>query len=657
MSAAATISLFKAVPLTDWSGGVWPADASYVESINRQTIPKGFIFAPNVISAFRGADLRALIATVEELYGSDPEQLNKAFHKSFAKVRDASIVQLYVEQMVHYMMTYGAELFGVYNSDRVYIPVERLDAPPIDVESFPLVVIRSMSHVELREALLGLLSSGVALSEETIKDVLEVAKLVRLDVESVESIKNREVKVGLYENLDLVPASPVEFLRYLVYKATGNTLVIKSNAAVAALKEAAPTANLVPLFALYDQTVGIERLGEIFNRFKPLFLALRADKALRPTINQIRRYAESVHKPLPVDYLNSFTAGIRKIGPKHFSYGAGPQVLSTLRDELSNPNVNVFRKIRLAQALSVRAWTDIDSIVYKVRNGKTYVDDFKPLTDAQRSYARDAYTIVLEDIGRSLRPSLDGKTFYIPEGLVLGLPATEKQFTGNLPAGTYAYVPPGESLVAGIYWEDQGGYRVDLDLSVANVGGKIGWDGAYRSNGVLFSGDNTSAPRGASEVFYFPESVSGSWLMSVNYYNFSPNVPVPFKIIVGTAAPKTIQSNFVLDPNRTVASAPSVMDVNQQNLGVIVANPKGGHRFYFSTTNTGGGRSSRYDANAERVRRFTAASMENAPTLNDILLWAGAVPVFSPEQADEGLDLSPASIDRTTILSVLAGTG
>ncbi len=266
------------------------------------------------------------------------------------------------------------------------------------------------------------------------------------------------------------------------------------------------------------------------------------------------------------------------------------------------------------------------------------------MTQAQRFYARDAYDIVLASIARDLRPSLDGKLVYIPQGLVYGLPATEKQFTGNLPAGTYAYVEPGASLVAGVYWEDQGGHRIDLDLAVAN-----------RRDEVLFSGDNTSAPHGASEVFYFAETAEGSWLMSVNYYNFRESVPVPFKIIVGSADPKAIKSNFVMDPNLTLASAPAVMDTNQQNLGVIVADPKGGHRFYFSGTNTGGGISSRHDHNAERARKFTALSMQSAPTLNDILLWAGAGLVSNPEDADEGLDLTPASIDKTTILSVLSG--
>jgi hypothetical protein len=656
----ATIRLFKAVPLIDWSGGTMSANSWYIETINRQTIPKGFIFTPDLIAAFRGRDLQSLIRSVDELYGSDPEQLNKAFHKSFAKVRDASLAQLYVEQMVHYLTTYGAEAVGAYDADLVYIPTERLDAPPIDVKTFPLVVIRSMSHADLRVALVNFLSSGVALSEQTIADALEVAKLVRLDVEQVESVKNREVKIALYENLDIVPTSPVEFLRFVNYKATGSTLLIKNKAAVSALKTACEAENkgegpaLGHLFARYDQQVGVERLGEIFNRFKPLFLALRSDKALRPIINKIRRASEYNHKPLPVDFLNNVTASIKQAG----AFGKGMPQLLQLKSELENPNVNIFRKIRLAQALCVRAYADIDSIVYKVRNGKSYVDDFGPLTLAQRLYAREAYEVVMRSIAQDIKPYVDGKLFYIPEGLVYGLPATEKQFTGNLPAGTYAYVPQGESLVAGVYWEDQAAWRVDLDLAVANVEGKIGWDGAYRTGkgDVLFSGDNTSAPNGASEVFYFSEAAKGSWLMSVNYYNFSSAVPVPFKIIVGSADPNQINNSFVLDPNRTLASAPAIMDTRQQSLGVITADPVGGHRFYFSTINTGGGISSRYDNNAERARRFTAAAMAHAPTLNDILLWAGAVPAFEVEHADVGLDLSPASIDKTTILSLLSGT-
>lgn len=648
--SVAVLRLFKALPIPNKIAAL---GSTQWKDANLRTIPKGFVFAPEVLANYPNTN--ALIAQVDELYGADPEALNKSFHKSFSKVRDASMRQLVIEQICHYFTTYGAESLGIYDADRVFIPAERLDVPGIDVETFPLVVIRGLTTDELKVALLNLLSSGVALSEQSVQDALEVTSLVSLSADEIESVKNREVKVGLYDLYGKVPANPVEFLRYVVYRLTGSTLLIKSDQAIAALKEGVGTHKVLPLFNLYANANGLDRLGEVFLRFKPLFLALRADKSLRPTINKIRRSAERNHKPLAPDYLNSVTALIRQ--SDDFDGKIGVE-FSRLRSELENPNVNIFRKIRLAQALRVRTAPDLDSIVYKVRNGKSFATDFPRLSRTQINDATAVYNVVLMEIAKSLSPTLLNRRIYIPDGVVYGLPSTEKQFVGNFPAGTYVQTAPNQPLVAGVYWEDQGRNRIDLDLSVANVSGKIGWDGSYRSGSrgaqVLYSGDNTSAPNGASEVFWFDAAIDGSWLMSINYYNFNPSVPVPYKIVVGTADAKDIKSNFVIDPNRLLASAPAVIDEHQQNIGLVVAAADGAHRFYLGQANVGGGRSARHGINAERTRKFMQVSLQSAPTLNDVLYYSGAVLVDHVEQADDGYDLSPASIDKTTILSLLS---
>lgn len=636
-----TIRLFKAVPVTIGHLSLRNAD---VFETYRKTMPKGFVLDPKIVASY--TDIDTLIKTVDAECGLDPNRLNKAFHKSFDKVRSAPMEQLFIEQMAHYLTTYGAENFGIFNADRVYIPTESLDAPAIDIETFDFVVIRGLSYAEIKTELLALLATGAALSEQSVKDCLAVAALVNLTADEIEDVRNREVKIGLYELYGKVPTDPTEFLRYVVYKTTGSTLLIKSPSAIHAIKEGVGSQSLVRLFDLYASVVSLDRLGEIFLRYKPIFLALRADAALRPTINKIRRAAEHNHKPMPVNYLNNVTASIKNSKIDTWRLG----------EELSDPRVNIFRKIRLANALSLRADRSLDSIVYKVRNGKSYATEFTPLSHEAVIESARAYSEVIESIVGDLGFKFYGKKVYIPEGVAYGLPATEKQFIGNLPAGTSVHVQPGDALVAGIYWEDQGRKRVDLDLSVANLDGKIGWDGHYRNSGrtVLFSGDNTSAPNGASEVFWFDPSIAGSWSMNVNYFNFYDGHKAPFKIIVGTADASQINSNFVIDPNRLKASASLVLDVQQKNLGIIVADPTGGHRFFFSESAAGGGRSSKHTDSAEKARKFMMASLFNAPTLTEILERAGANFVSDPSMADEGFNLSPASLDKTTLLTLLS---
>jgi len=75
----ATLRLFKSLPISN-------KKKKFNELVNRQTIPMGFVFAPEVIANFEGYDL--LIDMVQELYGLSAEKLNQSFHKSWAKIKD-----------------------------------------------------------------------------------------------------------------------------------------------------------------------------------------------------------------------------------------------------------------------------------------------------------------------------------------------------------------------------------------------------------------------------------------------------------------------------------------------------------------------------------------------------------------------------------------
>ena len=106
------------------------------------------------------------------------------------------------------------------------------------------------------------------------------------------------------------------------------------------------------------------------------------------------------------------------------------------------------------------------------------------------------------------------------------MPATEKQFTGHLPTGSWVSVP--EDLIVGIHWTNTKKRRIDLDLSIIGVSGKIGWDGSYRSKrrDILFSGDVTDAPPpiGALELFCIKKGLEEPKILIANYYNFKETI-------------------------------------------------------------------------------------------------------------------------------------
>ena len=621
-----TLRLFKALPIESKV----EVDKDRTAELMEQTIPLGFVFEP----VFSSRNFTHIIKEVNDLYGRNPEELNSSFHKSFSKVRDASISQLAFEQVTHYLTTYGAEMVGVYNQDSVYIPHERLDIPQLK-EDIRLVVIHGLTKEELKVKLLELLSSGIALSEQSVKDAIDIAQYTGMDAKEIELITNKEVKSALYDYFDIVPQNPVEFLRYVVYRSTDKTLLIKNKELIKLLNQGT-NSGLVKYFNTYEKLYGLEKLAEIFYRFKPIFLAMRTNSSLKRSINKIRRLAKTHHKPMPEDLLNSITYRLET----HNAPDA-----DTFRKAMAD--TNVFRKIRLAYALKFRT-TDSESIVYKVRNGKSFAKEF---SFENKHGAEIMYKTVLKYILEDIRPNVEGKSFFIPEGLTYALPASEKQFTGDIPSGSFVELK--EDMVVGVHWLNTG-KRVDLDLSLTNLQSKIGWDSLYRnkSREILFSGDVTDAPepKGASELFYIGTSDNTSWLLSLNYYNHRLGDECPFKLFVAQSSPENINKNYMVDTNKIIAASNSSLDKKQTLLGIVKTSEQS-KRFYFVQTGLKQCVSYHNSEYSDYTRKFFLDYYTNTVTLNEILELAGAKVVN--EMTEGVIDLSPEAVDRTTFINLL----
>ena len=631
------IRLFKAVPISS-RRKVYSKKLINAGCLEK-TIKKGFVFAPEVIANYSDKELAKIISIVDKEIGLSAEQMNSSFHKSWKKVKEADIEQLVMEQMVHYITTYGFEALGVYDRSSVYIPNEKLEIPKLK-EGINLTVINGLTEKEIKQKILTFLKTGIALREQTKNDVLSVIKdHVKLNEEEIGTIKNKEVKIALYDSLKLVPINAVEFLRYVIFKSTGKTLLIKDRATIEAIKEA-DNKELAKLFLKYTRSHGFEKLAEVFYRFKPLFLVFRKTRILKTIINRIRKLAKKHHKPMPEDFLNNITSMIKQCEP------IGKSIL---RKELSK--VNTFRKIRLAYALKYRM-SNPESILYKVRNGKGYATNFNFKNSVM---ARVIYEDVLNSIIKDIKKNVKGKKVFIPENMTYALPATEKQFTGDFPSGSYVTVP--KDMVFGVHWENTNGHRIDLDLSVIHGGGKIGWDSSYRTDerDILFSGDVTDAPKskgGASELFYVKRQKMNYMILMVNYFNYDPDVPVPFKILVAEEQVKSLRNNYMVDPNNVKAISNTVADKQQMILGLAVTTTKE-CRFYFSECNIGQSITSHSGSgHIEHARKYLFDYYKNSISLNAILVKAGAKLVKDKEKCE--IDLSPESLEKDKIIGMIA---
>jgi hypothetical protein len=613
----------------------------YVKNIIKLTLPYGFIFSDKLYDYYSENERYKLIDLIKNEFSLSPEQLNSSFHKSWKKIREADIEQLVLEQIIHYFTTYGFEELGIYSKETVYIPNEVLEIPEIDIDNINITVIHGYTKKEIKEKLINLLNTGIALNEDTIKDVINVAENIEFTPYDINQIKNKEVKLILCDNLGLFPEEPTEFMRYVIYKVTGNTLLIKDKITIEMLKQKS-NFGVAFLFNAYKKQYGFERLAEIFFRFKPLFLALKTEKEMKPIINKIRKLADRHHKPMKQDYLNNITPNLLK-NNLH---------INKLQKELNSENVNTFRKIRLAYALKYRTLKDTDSIVYKIRNGGAWATDF---TFTNKNIAQEALNIVTASIVEDINKNVKNKKIYIPEYIEYALPATEKQFTGYFPSGTSITIP--NDMIFGIHWNNVKNYRVDLDLSLIDNSGKYGWDASYRDNkrNILFSGDITDAhgKNGATELFYIgKQQGQQEYVVFVNYYNFDDRVEVPFDIIVAKEKIKNkFNENYMVNPNNVISIVKTKINKEQKLLGLVTIK-ENKSTFYYSETAIGNGITSSSDKDyVIHSKKYFSKSLQNTITLNEILSATDAIRVTSKENCD--IDLSPENLQKDTIINLL----
>lgn len=612
----ATLRLFNAIQVEE--RGITGVSKATLE----RTIKNGYILDPAITPNSE------LLDTIESVIGISGEKANSAFHKSWVVVQDTPMAVLVIQQIIHYLTTYGFEALGIYDEDTVYIPHEVLELPAIS-EDIPLVVVRAMSKEDILDKIVDLGSIGIALKQETLDDIMLIVGANAYSKEFVGKIRNRELKALLYAHYAIVPSEPVEFLRWLIGKLAGESLLIKNDYLIAKIKEA----DAKVLDSLLCDAP--DNLASIFFRFKPLFLAMKSISGNKTFFNQLRKKADKLHKPMPEDYLNSVTAKLK----------SGTLDYAMLARELDK--VNIFRKIRLAYALKFRT-VGSDAILYRVRNGSGWAAEF----DWQGNPAdtKLALQTILVSIAIDVQKNVKGQTFYIPDHIHYTLPATEKQFVGHFPSGSYVTVP--QDMVAGIHWTNTS-ERVDLDLSVISETGKVGWDAAYRTSGrsVLFSGDmvDAPAPRGASEVFYLKRGNAEAKIMLVNYYNFCDGDEVEAKILVAHEDPRGFRQNYMVNTSNILASAIVNISKRQNIIGLIV-----GDKFYFTTVSIGNSITSHDNEWATLSRKYLVNSLVNSLELRSVLVAAGAT-VVNERPESEYIDLSPEALDKLTIMNLLIG--
>ena len=624
-----------------------------LESLDKRTLKFGFIIDFNAKINIPREYLEEIISYIKDNYGYDLLELNRGFFSNFNYPKEYSREDVFINQILHYITTYGFEsLLGKYNEDCVYIPERELFLSDSQ-DSVKIHVIKSISKEEIKLRVKGLLNSGVALSSDTLLNLINIIEYLNLDID-IDSVKNKEVKVYLYESLNLLPSNPEEFLRYLLYKAREYSinkksfLLIKDSESINALKSFAKYSSdkCKELIDSYIEQNSLIPLAKVFFRFKPLFLALKSNKELISLVNKLRKLANIHHSPKETKILDRINSSELDI--------------SEVKKELSK--VSIFKKITLLNSILYRI-SNPDSIAYFVRNGKVFSKEFN---NSKFKFNLNLALLLREDILAVLKSNVEGKTVYIPEGMEYACPISEKKFWGSIPFGS-SYKFKSKQAIVGVHWFNLDGSRVDLDLHMQSDKRNVGWDTYHSRNNyqsavdeqVIFSGDMTDAPKskgGAIEAFYLGKDVRDElFMLNLNNYTYykGTNENVKFKLVVNDLEENNNLSDrkYLIDSVNLCFNSINEIPSKQMFIGFIDSDEEGNKRFLYSTSSIGNRIVARYNENSKNLVEYIRKSFQTCLKLKEMLILAGAR--FEKEDDKNwDINLDVDSISKDSILDL-----
>lgn len=455
---------------------------------------------------------------------------------SLEERNNTDVSTLITKQITHYFITYGLGAGDVYDIT--------FDGGKV----ITMTMIRGITVDELGDMFRKKLYTNAPVDK--INLYKNLVKDYNFDYD-LEKIKNNELRIMLYEPDTHTLNSGDDFVRYMIYKATDNTMLIKSRdvlESVSAKKS---------LFKNKFIKKNENAIAQVFNRHKAIILAAKG-KHNRNSINRVSRLSKTMHKPVHEPVAKRFVS----------LYMSGVKV--------SVDQLSVRDKMKL---LNVIEWHkgNFTTEMYQIRNGKTYT------TEKQRGYETKKLQVLQNKILKSMKSDLrhlKGKNILLDNDVDYGLPISNKQTVGQLPFWTTVTIPQGKRISSGVYWKNSWGAH-DLDLSAIDLyGNRSGWGSlrGYHGTEPKYSGDVTNARDGAME---FMTSKTASYANYVNIY--SGNVGAECEIVVGTEGKNKWIKNPIARERIKLNSRQMIVGFTKENRFVFYTGRYGNSRISFSS--------------------------------------------------------------------------
>lgn len=566
-------------------------------------------------------------------------EVNKTFYADWCDVISKSRFELFVDQILHYVTTYGTNFEGT-----PYIPNENFNGE-YDTDKFNgflknLKVIKPISIEEIKEKTSNMIYSGIALNRNTIDNLITLMDYFKFtNVIKIDDVKNKEVSIILMDILGIKPENPETLLRYMVYKTTNETLLIKSKDLIKKIKFYTCSRDLKNL-NLSDKD--LINLSKIFYRYKKIFLAFKHNLNNAHTINRIRRLAKKNHVPCKTKVLDAIL------------YMNTP--LEDIIKELDK--ITIFKKLSILQYLnkSFNIAKGKDNL-YLIRNGKFFIKENKQNKEEYDVIIKKYYNTILSNIIEELKQ----KAGYIkyPKYIELMTPSSEKQFVGNIPCGSKIPFNTDNGIIIGAYWHNDWSSVYDYDLSLIDENGKkIGWNSHYydETKNIIFSGDMTNAEHGANECIYMKNIKDGIFNYSMNIYsnNLYSRNEKKFKFFIANGTEddvRTAKNYAMCEPKNVIFDAEIISQYNNEIIGFIKDN-----EFIFQRIGNGNSIVSSDNEYTKRMRNYYNDNINFYIPLKELLSMAGFIEV-TDEMIEENPDLEIkydlSQLSKDSIIEIL----
>lgn len=544
-----------------------------------------------------------------------PNNVNTTFYKSFNDVVNRSREALFIDQCMHYASTYGTGHTGT-----PYVPNDN----PAQIDFSECKVIDPITMEELLDKIQNMVDSGIALKNDTLNDIFELIEEFGISLWT-DNIKNREFLIRYHIAKGIPFKNVIESLQAINFIVTGSTCIVKSHDAMNAYSCSSSWDRFSNIKACFNSH-SLEEWASIFNRYKPLFLALR-NSELRPVINKISKLSKKHHVPTVMPMSTKF------LTPEYVNNND-----LTYKSRLWLRNYqdrSLFELVKYYNAIQKRRTGEFTDTI-NIRNGKSWVKKSSWELDRDNLYKLDSQ--VKRSIYHKMRGKLKDKTLNIPSDLNIALPTSEKNFIGTLPIGSYINVKPEDNLIVGIYWKGEDGAQ-DLDLSFTDINGNtVSWCNGFQNSdsSVVYSGDMTSADPEAAEYFLFRNNMPNGVFMC-NNYSGAPESKYTFIV---ARLPEGTEFGFghMVNPDDIIFQTPMVMTGRQMSMAIYVDG-----KFIFTDRATGNGRVAKAGVTTRDLIQSQIDMSGMALTLNEYMV----------HTSSDGEDIKLTD-DKSALISLLS---